>query len=465
MKSKIDSYEECIPYFNMFVTKQNNSEEQEKQHDLKNDFYFGRKKFYYDEHENCILKTSKLPQRIDALYQKGTFKIALERKQDNSMSRRESLLERKVGKNANERQLALYKQGVAKIRQQIMSSPKYQHKNDPTDPTKIRTKTGISKKEIKRRQLSLYELGVKKQRERRNRQELTELNGQKQEVLGQPKGDNNNYYKGLHRLLHNLVSKMDHPIPFSETSSAEIKDSSFSSRHETALNVVSNGIAGAISTLALDLPEIYDLQKSPTTSLTTLRKKKKAVMNISKLCTMSKYILDQSSTKTAINICHDSALHDDVANADMKNALELGLRGIVIQYLQDFVKEDQRRSKMLQKYSYMDFPQGIEIESAVSSSTRNDHVVLDLSSEEEEEPSRDNPMNIFHATSKAIIATESLLGNQQLNTTDQVSSCGGISLHEGSLSSGGRNCLVGCWYGSDGIEMMLLEHDYKDQSL
>lgn len=468
MKSKIDLYEECIPYFNKFVTKQNNSEEQ-KQNDLKDHLFylFGRKKFYYHKHENRILKTSKLPQRIAALYQKGTFKIELERKQDNSMSRRESL-ERKVG-NATERQLALYKQGVAKIRQQIMmsSSQHQEHKNDSTDPpTNIRTKTGISTKEqIKRtRHLSLYELGVKKQRERRNRQEVTELNSQKQEVLGLRKGDSNNYSKRPHRLLHNLVSsKMDRPIPFSEKLSTEIKDSSFSSRHETALNVVTNGIAGVVSTLALDLPEIYDLQKRSPTSLTTpLRKQKKAAINISKLYTMSKkYISDQSSTKSAKNICNDS-LHDDAVNADTTNAPpELRLRGLVIQYLQDVVKAEQenRRSKRHQKYSDMEHPEDSEIESAES--TRN-HIVHDILPEEES--SYDDPMNILHdATSKTItMATESFSGGNQQLSTDQVSSCG-MSLHEGSVSSG-RSC-VGCWYVSectcwDGIvEMMLSEQD------
>lgn len=452
VQSRTQSLEECLDDANVFLTKQIDLAEQKEAdeedaptNDSSHKISFfsrgrakGQEYFFFDPNQ-------LLPDRIEALYQRGTFKIALKKKQETT-PKGSHHGSNEVG-DANERQLALYKQGVAKIRQQRMSTYNSKQENHPTDLTDIRTKTVISDR-ISRRQRSLYVLGVRKQREK-NRQGIAVLNSQQKVLI--PKGDGN-YYRRLYHLLHSLVAKIERPLPLSETLSTEIEES-YSSRSETALNVVTTGIADIFSTLALDLPEIRGLQKSPT-SLTTLTKEKKLAMNLSKLSTMSNNMLQQSSTKTAIRKCQESLRvtssyqqkDDDI---DI-NALELGLRGIVVQYLLDAVEESQR-SKRLEQYSDVVSLEDCDVETVESSN----RLVFDLVSEESW---HEDSMSNSHATSQTLTATESFSGNRQLST-DLVSSSG-KSCQEGLVSSE-RSCLgwSGSDHTSDGLEMLLGQDD------
>jgi hypothetical protein len=457
VQSRTQSLEEYLDDANVFLTKQIDLAEQKEaddedvlptngsSHEI-SFFNSGRAK---GQEYSFFEPIQLLPDRIEALYQRGTFKIALKKKQETTPKGNQH--GRNKVADANERQLALYQQGVAKIRQQRMCTYNSKQENHPTDLTDVRTKTVISDR-ISRRQRSLYVLGVRKQRAK-NRQGIAILNSQ-QEVLI-PKGDGN-YYRRLYHLLHNLVAKIERPLPLGETLSTEIEESS-SSRSETALNVVKNGIADIISTLKRDLPEIRGLQKSPT-SLTTLKKEKKLAMNLSKLSNMSNNMSQQSSTKTAILQCQKSlrvtsSYQQNDADIDM-NALELGLRGIVVQYLLDAVKESQR-SKRLEKYSDVVSLEDCDVETVESSN----RLVFDLVSEESW---HEDSMSNSHATSQTLTATESFSGNRQLSA-DLVSSSG-KSCQWGLVFSE-RSCLG--WSGSDqtsdGLEM-LLEHDDSNQS-
>jgi hypothetical protein len=397
---------------------------------------------FWVKKQEYVLEPNPLPERIETLYQQGSFKIALEKKKDSNMLKEYRHKERKVV-DANERQLALYKQGVAKIRQQRLSSSKsHQHESDPTD---IHKKTVISKRTI-RRQRSLYTLGVKKLRER-NRKEVLVIN--QEEAL---KGRDNDYYKRLYQHLHSFVAKMENPVPFSETLSTEIEDS-LPSRHETAFDAVTKGIAGIFSAFALDFPEIHNLRKT-VTSVSTLSKEKKAVINLSKLCTMSNHLSHQSSTNTAMNKISESSRcpsilhHHHAGDADIDmDALKVGLRGIVTQYLLETVKENER-SRILGKYDVT--AEDSDVESVESSNC----LVLELVSESIEDG---DPMNTSLSTPRTITASESFSGNllcSYLVSCDK-------SLHESASSS--RSC-NGCSShshiaGDGGIEMMLENDD------
>jgi hypothetical protein len=267
-------------------------------------------------------------------------------------------------------------------------------------------------------------MGVKKLRER-NRQELAVIS---QEAV--PKGDRDYYYRRLHHHLHNFVAEIENPVPFSETLSTEIEDPS-NSRHETTFDTaVTKGIAGIFSTLAHDFPEIHHLRKS-TINAATLTKEKKAAMNLSKLCIKSKHLLhQQSSTKTAIkkeevdeliSFSMNTQQHDD-AYVNM-HTLELGLRGIVVQYLQDAVKDFQR-NKMLEKYNL-----ALEDGDIGTVQSSNQLVIKLLSESNEDSPT----MDTSHVTPPTITETESFSGNHR--SMDLVS-C--KSLHD-SVSSG-RSC-------------------------
>jgi hypothetical protein len=288
--TKVDSYKEYIHDFQYFLDKRDR-EEQILQEDAKDEFFFGSKTCYNRQN---ILKTSKIPQRVEMLYEKGTVKIALERKRGTAMSnksherepaeaneRQLALYKQGVAKirqrrprkrgtamsnksherepaGANERQLALYKQGVAKIRQQRQSAYKSQHQSDPAT---IKTVKGIS-----RRQQSLYLLGVKKLRER-NRKGLV--------VLSQvPKG-NSHYIKGMYQVLPNFVAKMEHPMPFTETLLTEILEScsnKSNTDHTNTPPVISRTIKAtgpfSINCLSTDLEFCYkSLHGSAVTSV------------------------------------------------------------------------------------------------------------------------------------------------------------------------------------------------------
>jgi hypothetical protein len=131
------------------------------------------------------------------------------------------------------------------------------------------------------------------------------------------------------------------------------------------------------------------------------------------------------------------------------DALEVGLRGIVTQYLLETVKENER-SKILGKYDVT--AEDSDVEESVESSNC---LVLELLSKSIED---EDPMNTSLSTPRTITASESFSGNRLCS---DLVSCD-KSLHESASSS--RSC-NGCSShshinaGDGGIEMMLENDD------
>mmetsp|Transcript_3844 Transcript_3844/g.7366 ORF Transcript_3844/g.7366 Transcript_3844/m.7366 type:complete len:501 (+) Transcript_3844:337-1839(+) len=374
------------------------------------------------ENNECPLATNHLPERIATLYQQGRCKIALEKIRDSTAAAAASTKDMSHDhdmkfRDASDRQMALYEQGVAKIRQQRMSSSSSISRRENDGPAVIRKKADIfsNRNNYSSRQISLYIMGVNKLRERKRQEVAHQIKNQE---LSKCDSD---YYKRLYQRLHNLVAKIENPIPLfrSETLSTEIKENpsspSYDSRHGKALFDLSatNGIAGILSTLPYDFPEIHDLCKS---GAGTLRNEKKAAMNLSKLCSRSKHLLLQSSTKTVIRKEVDESFfrsattksrqHNDVHVN--KYALAVGLRGIVIQYLEDTVKEIER-NRLLKKCDIT----SENIYSIEGVESGNSQIVMKtiLITSNENLPNSSRMLDPSRLTMPTITETESFSGN------------------------------------------------------
>eukprot|EP00557_Chaetoceros_sp_GSL56_P002601 CAMPEP_0176495648 /NCGR_PEP_ID=MMETSP0200_2-20121128/10772_1 /TAXON_ID=947934 /ORGANISM="Chaetoceros sp., Strain GSL56" /LENGTH=545 /DNA_ID=CAMNT_0017893547 /DNA_START=365 /DNA_END=2002 /DNA_ORIENTATION=- len=400
------------------------------------------------ENNECPLATNHLPERIATLYQQGRCKIALEKIRDSTAAAAASTKDMSHDhdmkfRDASDRQMALYEQGVAKIRQQRMSSSSSISRRENDGPAVIRKKADIfsNRNNYSSRQISLYIMGVNKLRERKRQEVAHQIKNQE---LSKCDSD---YYKRLYQRLHNLVAKIENPIPLfrSETLSTEIKENpsspSYDSRHGKALFDLSatNGIAGILSTLPYDFPEIHDLCKS---GAGTLRNEKKAAMNLSKLCSRSKHLLLQSSTKTVIRKEVDESFfrsattksrqHNDVHVN--KYALAVGLRGIVIQYLEDTVKEIER-NRLLKKCDITS--ENIYSIEGVESS--NNQLIIELLSQANEEEGNQRSIVLEEASCKSGVSSHSA-----------VSSGWRCRLELSSRSSSSTNC--------NGIEVFLAKN-------
>lgn len=366
------------------------------------------------EINECPLATNHLPERIATLYQQGRCKIALKKIRDSTAaaaSTKDTIHDHDLKfRDASDRQMALYEQGVAKIRQQRMSSSSSISRRKNDGSAVICKKADINRNNSSR-QISLYIMGVNKLRERKRQEVAHQIKNQE---LSKRDSD---YYKRLYQRLHNLVAKIDNPIPFrSETLSTGIEENpsfSYESRHEKAPIDLSatNGIAGILSRTLF--PQIHDLCKS---GAATLRQEKKAAMNLSKLCSQSKHLLRQSSTKNAIRKEVDESFFRSATTKSRqhndayvnKYALEVGLRGIVIQYMEDTITEIER-NQLLKKCDVTseddDRIEGVE--------SSNSQIVLKrtLVTTNENLPSSRRMLDTSFLTMPTITETESFSGN------------------------------------------------------
>lgn len=293
-------------------------------------------------------------------------------------------------KDASNRLLALYKQGTEKLLQLRMSSCSYnsQHENEPMGLVLSSSGNIVlsSSTRINRRQRSLYIFGVKTLREK-NRQHII-LN----EAVSAATSASDYYYKRLYQLLQNYVLAKNNVMIRKKNRSSETplvsssrltgeEQSSLPSRHQTAFDIAAKTMSGIFSKLSVDFPEIHDFHESTTRSQSMfLAKENKATTNLYKLHIKSKRDLllalssrkcsstrsrrtkastnreeitesitntstfqagTTSSTKNQEHHHHEQQEEEEDADIDV-HALTLGLRGIVMQYLLDVVKEIQR---------------------------------------------------------------------------------------------------------------------------
>jgi len=256
---------------------------------------------------------------------------------------------------ANERQLALYHQGVAKIRQQRLLSS--QSKIDSTDNSR---KTVIFHK-INYRQRSLYMLGVRKVRQR-NRHESVYSSHQV------PKSKSSGYYHRLYQLVNKFQAKMSSITTqgkdslLDSSNNISVEEELSLSRHEAPFDVATYRTAGIFTKMEHDFPDIHKI--SEIVGAVSLTKEKRAVMNISKLCTKAqRHVLDRYSIEKARgklvtgSLCIPMTQREwcnDIRTEVDTDTLKLGLRGIVIQYLQDTItREDVEWKKGLRTYDVL----------------------------------------------------------------------------------------------------------------
>jgi hypothetical protein len=362
--------------------------------------------------------TMKLSERIVTLHQKGSSKIANERQQqqDHQQSKKKALLLEHV-RPASNRQLALYNQGVEKIRNQQKgkSSSKSNHQHINNIVAHVTYAKTVASRRTDRRQKHLYALGVKKLRQTRQGEEsfLTPCKA--------PNKANNNYYKRLYQQLHSLVaSTIDHHTMGASCNSTCFLSSANNSKslHHVTENgnrallvhpvnikkkevcstqVTAGGFPSNLEQ-SLNFPELHNLRINPGIA-TTLSKGMKIHRNIQHLgikpwdeshpgttkssnshaiTTMKRTTVPKRNSSVGFS-CTNGPHQKNHNGIDIR-ALEVGLHGIVYQYLLD-VMEDMKRSKVLGKL-------GMALEDLeVQSVSSRDCVVINLLSDSEAEDS------------------------------------------------------------------------------
>jgi hypothetical protein len=222
----------------------------------------------------------------------------------------------------------------------------------------------IRQQDANRRQKSLYEMGVKKLRQRN--QKVLLLSPQVEVQRKAATGNNNCYFKRLYQHLQNLafffITNYKNTEPIGNLSQDHTRI--------TLLNLAAKKgkMAGLLSSLKHDFPELYHFHnnKNSGSDLTSiLNNQKKNAPNVSKLHLKSQFFFQQACQKRAERTITSSQSRTNAENSiDILSsstkmvphkehdafivALKFGLHGIVYQSLLDVVEEIQR-NKIFEK--------------------------------------------------------------------------------------------------------------------